>query len=126
MLAKSGDWLWFDVVGADLLDNPLVDGYVLCLREITHRYELELGRRATEARFRALVQNSSDVVLVLDENIDVTFVSPSVTTVFGFAEDEIVGSSGWDFVHPEDRDALLPGLASVLERPRGSRGLSAG
>ncbi len=115
VLAKSGEWLWFDVVGADLLDNPLVDGYVLCLREITHRHEIELGRRATEARFRALVQNSSDVVLVLDENINITFASPSVTPVFGFAEQDVVGTSGWDFVHPEDRDALLPGLASVLE-----------
>jgi PAS domain S-box-containing protein len=48
-LTKSGEWLWFDVVGADLLANPLVDGYVLCLREITHRHEVELDRRATEA-----------------------------------------------------------------------------
>jgi diguanylate cyclase (GGDEF)-like protein/PAS domain S-box-containing protein len=114
---KDGEWLWFDVVGADLLDNPLVDGYVLCLREITHRHEVELGRRAVEARFRALVQNSSDVVLVLDEEIRITFASPSLTTVFGYAEDEIVGALGWDFVHPDDRDVLAPQLTSVLEAP---------
>ena len=116
-LTKDGEWRWFDVVGADLLDNPLVDGYVLCLRDITHRHEVEIERRSTEARFRALVQNSSDVVLVLDENLLVTFTSPSVTSVFGFSEHEIVGSSGWDFVHPDDRDALVPGLAAALAEP---------
>jgi diguanylate cyclase (GGDEF)-like protein/PAS domain S-box-containing protein len=119
VVAKNGEWLWFDVVGADLLDNPLVDGYVLCLREITHRHELELNRRATEARFRALVQNSSDVVLVLDENLMITFASPSVTSVFGLAEDEVVNMPGLDFVHPDDRAGLLPGLASVLETAHG-------
>jgi diguanylate cyclase (GGDEF)-like protein/PAS domain S-box-containing protein len=118
--AKNGEWLWFDVVGADLLDNPTVDGYVLCLREVTHRQEAELGRRATESRFRSLVQNSSDVILVLDADTTIRFATPSVQSVFGFTEQDIVGMSGWNFVHPDDQQRLASTLAELLDEPRTS------
>jgi diguanylate cyclase (GGDEF)-like protein/PAS domain S-box-containing protein len=106
------------VVGANLLDNPLVAGYVLCLRDVTHRHALELEREATAARFRALVQHSSDVVLVLDREVKVTFASPSITSVLGFTEDQVVGVSGWDFVHPDDTAQIALELETALAQPR--------
>jgi diguanylate cyclase (GGDEF)-like protein/PAS domain S-box-containing protein len=115
--AKNGEWRWFDVVGADLLDNPTVDGYVLCLRDVTHRQEAELSRRATESRFRSLVQNSSDVILVLDPDTTVRLATPSVHAVFGYSAHEIVGMVGWDFVHPDDKERLASTLAELLEEP---------
>ena len=44
----------------------------------------DLFRQQTEARFRSLVQNSTDVVMVVDADSTVRYVSPSVEGVFGY------------------------------------------
>jgi diguanylate cyclase (GGDEF)-like protein/PAS domain S-box-containing protein len=55
----------------------------------------------SEARFRALVQHATDVVIVLDERGRVTYVSPAVEAVFGASADELVGTSFRDHVDSE-------------------------
>ena len=56
----------------------------------------EQSLRRNEERFRALVQNSTDAILVVDENRSITYASPSVSDVLGmpFAELLGAGSSG--------------------------------
>lgn len=78
----------------------------------------QLYQRRSDRRFRALVENSSDVVLVSDEDGTVTFVSPAVHRLLGRFEAELVGSPLLDLVHPPDRAQV----AQLLESP----GLSAG
>jgi diguanylate cyclase (GGDEF)-like protein/PAS domain S-box-containing protein len=47
----------------------------------------------SEARFRALVQHATDIVIVLDERGSVTYVSPAVEPVFGTSPDDLLGTS---------------------------------
>jgi PAS domain S-box-containing protein len=61
----------------------------------------------TEARFRSLAQNSSDVITVVDRDGRIAYQSSAVTRVFGYAPDELVGSPLADWVHTEDRDRML-------------------
>ena len=75
----------------------------------------------TEARFRSLAQNSSDVITVVDREGRITYQSSAVTRLFGFAPTELVGSPLADWVHTEDRDrilALLEEAAQQGEPPR--------
>ena len=59
----------------------------------------------SEDRFRSLIQNSSDVTIVVDEGI-CTYVSPSVTAMLGFDPSELVGRPSADFVHDEDKERV--------------------
>jgi diguanylate cyclase (GGDEF)-like protein/PAS domain S-box-containing protein len=52
----------------------------------------EIHRRAGEARFSSLVQNSSDLITVLDSEATVVYQSPSIEHVLGYAPEEIVGT----------------------------------
>ena len=52
----------------------------------------DLLRQQTEARFRSLVQNSSDVVMVVDADSTVRYMSPSVEGVFGYDPAELEGT----------------------------------
>ena len=58
------------------------------------------GVEASEARFRSLVQHTSDLVTVVEADGRVAYVSPSVATLLG--ELETVGQSIFDLVHPDD------------------------
>ena len=74
----------------------------------------ESESREREARFRALVQESSDVILVLDATSHVRYVSPAVVRATGHAPDALVGGSVFDVVHADDQAAFREMLAGPL------------
>ncbi|GAA3343322.1 hypothetical protein GCM10020358_41980 [Amorphoplanes nipponensis] len=79
----------------------------------------EVTRRNSEAYFRTLVQNTSDVILIVDEEDRVRYASPSAGHVLG---GDPVGTALPDLIHPGDR----PRLADVLATVRGGQGTQEG
>jgi diguanylate cyclase (GGDEF)-like protein/PAS domain S-box-containing protein len=62
----------------------------------------DLQRRESEARFRSLVQNASDVTMVLGADTVVSYVTPPVQRVLGWDPAELLGVQLADLVHPEE------------------------
>ncbi|MFP5317674.1 MAG: EAL domain-containing protein [Acidimicrobiia bacterium] len=67
----------------------------------------------TEARFRSLAQNSSDVITIVDPDGIVVYCSSSVQRVFGLRPHEVVGRSFADWAHPEDAATVAAALAAA-------------
>lgn len=70
--------------------------------EITHRQQVEAALAKSEAKFRALVQNSSDVLRVVEADGTVAYASPSSQNVLGFSPEELEGENAFDFIHNDD------------------------
>ncbi len=68
--------------------------------------------RLSEDRFRSLIQNSSDVTMIIDGNGIYRYLSPAVEQLLGYRPDELVGHRATDCVHPR-----RPGLHA--DTPRG-------
>ena len=85
-----------------------------------------LGRRrrraaaAREERFGLLVQQSSDVVTVIDPATVLSYHSPSAARVLGYAPEELAGTALADLVHPDDLAAFRTALDGALEDPGGT------
>jgi diguanylate cyclase (GGDEF)-like protein/PAS domain S-box-containing protein len=75
--------------------------------------------RASEQRFQALVQHSSDVVILVDLEATVEYVSESMSRVFGYSEADLTGRPLGQILDAEAGTRLLEGLADVAERPYG-------
>ena len=114
--AADGTWRWVEALVWDGTADPEVGGIVSNFRDITDRKEAEAALVASEARFRALLSASSEVVVVADADGVVTMVSEAATRVFGRRPDDLVGTTRWDFVHPEDADQLVEALSGVFVR----------
>jgi len=71
----------------------------------------EVHRRAGEARFRSLVQHSSDLITVLDSDATVIYQSPSIERVLGYTPDEVVGTRFDRLLEPGEEGRLLHLLA---------------
>lgn len=84
------------------------------LRRARERLE---ALRASEERFRALIQNSSDILTTLDAEGLRQAVSPSVTRVLGYEPRDLIGTSIFSFVHPDDRERMQVFFLSCLQRP---------
>lgn len=108
---------WIDAGAVNLLENPDIEGIVVTFRDITDGRMADDSLRASEERFKALVQNGSDVVLILDEEANVSYASPSLERVFGFSPDEVLGTPGMDFMHPDDLEIAVENMAGVIATP---------
>ena len=67
----------------------------------------DLLRRQSEARFSSLVQNSSDVVMVVDADSTIRYISPSVERVLGYHPGDLEGKHLTDSIHPDDKAQVL-------------------
>jgi PAS domain S-box-containing protein len=62
----------------------------------------ERALRESEARFRALIENSLDITSIVDASKIVRYISPSVERILGYTPGELVGKQSLAFVHEED------------------------
>src|SRR5262249_45476998 len=83
----------------------------------------EQGLRASEERFRALVQHAADVTLVLEADGTLRHVSPAVHTVLGYEPERLVATRGWALVHEGDAQSAQGFHAELLEHRGGSRSI---
>jgi len=68
-----------------------------------------------EAFFKELTENSSDIIVVVNKTGTITYVSPSVERFLGYRPEELIGKSGFKYIHPADIPrALLDFGKSVL------------
>lgn len=60
----------------------------------------------SEAQFRSLIEDGADLILLLDQQAVVRYVSPSLRTRLGLDPQQLVGTDVFAWVHPEDLDSL--------------------
>ncbi|MDQ3302229.1 MAG: PAS domain S-box protein, partial [Actinomycetota bacterium] len=76
--------------------------------------------RQSEERFRSLIQNSSDITMIRDENGTISYVSPAIERVLGHKPEEFVEQNSLSFVHPDDVVRVQSFVADILSRPGAS------
>ncbi|HVN87814.1 MAG TPA: PAS domain-containing sensor histidine kinase [Candidatus Binatia bacterium] len=94
-------------------DSGRPSGFEGVLRDISARKQAEEAVRASEARFRALVQNTSEAICVVDANSVIQYASPAMERITGFQPSQLVGGVTTQFVHPDDYRRLFEGFAAL-------------
>ncbi|SEO42990.1 PAS domain S-box-containing protein [Halorientalis persicus] len=85
-------------------------GSLVLLRDVTER-------RQVEKRYQELIEHSTDVIAVLDEDWTVTYASPSHETVLGIDPDAIAGRRVAEYIHPDDRQQIRERFSSLVDEP---------
>jgi diguanylate cyclase (GGDEF)-like protein/PAS domain S-box-containing protein len=76
--------------------------------------------RRSEERMRALAEHATDVVVILDRDLRVTWQAASMQRVFGRAPESLAGEPIREALHPRDRDAAERRLRALVGRPAGT------
>ncbi len=76
------------------------------LSEIFLRKQSTRALQLSEEKFRALIENSSDVITILNADATIRYESPSIERVLGYMPKEMIDKQACDFVHPDDAPAL--------------------
>jgi PAS domain S-box-containing protein len=85
------------------------------IREERRRAEESL--KVSEARFRSLVMNSSDMITVFAPDGTRLYASPSIEPVLGYKPEETLGGSAFDLVHPDDVPSVREEFAERARTP---------
>ena len=80
---------------------------------VEHRQVLEL-LKDREEHLRAVLENSSDVIALLDPEGTVLFVSNAIERFVGYPASQIVGRSTFELIHPDDQPRIREAFAQCL------------
>ncbi len=92
---------------------------LLGLRLAGHMHQRQQTQRAlaeSEAKFRLLAENSSDMVAFVGLDGMRRYVSPASRRLLGRSPEELVGKPAIDAIHPEDRANLLTAIGRLRSR----------
>jgi PAS domain S-box-containing protein len=86
--------------------------------DITEKVELERTINRSEKRFKAMVQEGSDLINILDTQGAYIYASPASASMIGKQPEEVIGSHAIHFIHEDDQEMIGKLLSSILTTRR--------
>jgi PAS domain S-box-containing protein len=106
------------LVPVDCLDGPLV--CCVISNSVGHE-QAERSPGGMEDCFRLMVENCHDIMTVRDADGKVRYISPSINRIMGYTQEQMLGSTGFELIHPEERSSVENALREFWKNP-GTRG----
>ena len=114
MRRKNGTYAWVETTGR-AVDMQGQDGQrLVIIRDVGQRMLDEARLKASEARYRLLADNSTDMVVQLDGNFVHQYVSPASREILGYEPEELLGTGPVGMVHPEDAGRVTLVFQSLM------------
>lgn len=82
--------------------------------DITQRKHFEQSLKASEQKYRSLVENINDVIFTLNIDGRFTYVSPAIERVTTYASEDLLGHPFSNFVHPDDLPDLIQNFIQIM------------
>jgi len=102
MRDKEGKDHWLEGAITNLLDDPDVGAVVSNLRDVTNRVEAEQKLRESEERYRAVVDNNADAIIITGLDGAIRSFNPAASRIFLYEEDEMSHLKYQDLMDGED------------------------
>ncbi len=106
----------------EIQSNPItfdgMDARVTLVNNVTARIKAEELLARSEQRFKAMVQEASDLVMILDFEGRLSHVSPSSELVMGISAEELKAKNFFSLIHPEDVEEVKNNISKLENKKR--------
>jgi PAS domain S-box-containing protein len=109
---KNGSWRTVEAMGKNLLDNPGVMGVVINYHDITDRKQAEDALRESEEKWRSLVKNAPNIIIVVNRDGTIQFINRTVPPL---TIEESTGKSIYHYIEPEYHQAVKKTIKHVFQ-----------
>lgn len=114
---KDGSYHWVESTFSNQLAEPGVEAVVINFKDITERKEMEKALYESEKYYRALIENATDGIMVINAEGKISYESPSVAHLLGYGPGNLIGVNSFDLIHPDDLAEILATFMSGLGNP---------
>ncbi len=104
-------WVEFNTAVIQWKERPATLSF---LNDITARKQAEEALRKSEEFFKEITENSSDVIIIADKNGDIKYCSRSIERFSGYKPEELIGKSGFTFIHPDDLERAVDDFGKAI------------
>jgi diguanylate cyclase (GGDEF)-like protein/PAS domain S-box-containing protein len=112
----DGGWRLLEIVGVNKLEDPDIAGVVIVARDLSDRRRWELMGDSSD-RFRAIVQNSASIMMLVDGEGVVSSVSAAMVRMLGHDPSVVEGSPLVSWVAPPDVDHARAAMVRAARAP---------
>lgn len=118
ILHKLGHNIRVEGLVINLLEDEDVNSIVFNYRDVTDRYTAEENLKASEKRFRKMIENNSDIISLMDEKGTIFYRSPSATRILGWSPSEFEEMAVEENFHKDDLKRFYAIFQEILSSPR--------
>jgi diguanylate cyclase (GGDEF)-like protein/PAS domain S-box-containing protein len=91
------------------------------VNDVTERKRAEDVLQRKEEHYRSLIENASDLIIILNGHGTVSYISPSIERALGYSTQDLICRNIFEFVHPEDFSTAFSAITNSIEFPGESR-----
>jgi PAS domain S-box-containing protein len=119
-ICKDGSTVWTEVGSTFIRDDKgKAIGIVGVGRNINERKEAEKTLQRSEEHFRSLIESSSDMIIIMNNEGTISYGSPSTERLLGYnpENEEWINKSIFDFVHSDDVSKAINAFTQGMQNP---------
>ncbi|MEX2632855.1 MAG: PAS domain S-box protein [Balneolales bacterium] len=102
IISGQGDERWIRATGEPEFKEGVCIRFYGISQNVSNRKQAEEDIKYNEQRFKALVQDGSDLIAILDESANYLYVSPTSLKVLGIPAEYFIGKNAFTFIHTDD------------------------
>jgi PAS domain S-box-containing protein len=124
VLHRNGEWRRFEAMGRTFAPDSPEQGFVINARDVTERRQVEEALQEREEYFRKLIENTSDIITILEPDGTIRYQSPAVERLLGYRSGELDGRNAFELIHEEDHAPTLREFAELVAHPGTTRSVT--
>lgn len=103
--------------------TPIIDQTGNCThllyssKDNTEKKDYEKRLEASERKFRSLIENGHEGIVLYGADGLISYASPSIKNIAGYKEEDLLGRRGTDFIHPEEHDIVRQKFHDIVDKP---------
>lgn len=100
-----------EIINVQVEGNSIVfegkDARLVLAVDVTEKLKAQLALTASEQKFKALVQDGSDLLAILDNEGNYVYVNHTYTRILEYPEEAFIGKNAFDFIHEDDKERVI-------------------
>jgi PAS domain S-box-containing protein len=117
MTAADGRTVWLRNSVTAIMQADEVTQLRGVMVDMTDHKRPEQTLRASEARFRVLIDNSWEAITLVTAQGTILYASPANQRLWGYSPDEFIGATGFELVHPDDLGQVVTQFGALAQQP---------